>query len=344
MRFLSSIVVFLFHFYVPLPGYQAVMIFFVLSGYFISSSVIKSISENRWRWSDYFLKRVIRLWIVLLPCLILTFFWAQIQFSLFGETKITNYLNLKIFIGNLFFLQGILVPEYGLNGPLWSLSYEFWYYIMFPCLVLLFYTPKKGMKIFYGLIIIFISIFVGLKITKYFLVWLLGAIIPFVKPRKFKKKILNNLILLFSTILVLASMKAYVLFKNYPDLQIIPDLCIGVTFSFMVYFIVSLFNYNTGQNKANIPKHLDAFSYTLYLTHFPLAHLILTWRASTLWTFTGIEALIIKVVIMVSVILFAWLIALLTEKQTEKVRRVIFGFIKNLSKKNGKSISIGKYQ
>ena len=53
LRFLSALTVFLFHFYVPLPGYQAVMVFFVLSGYFISSSVFKAISENRWSWLDY---------------------------------------------------------------------------------------------------------------------------------------------------------------------------------------------------------------------------------------------------------------------------------------------------
>jgi peptidoglycan/LPS O-acetylase OafA/YrhL len=68
MRFFFAFIVFLFHFYVPLPGYQAVMVFFVLSGYFISATILKSLKENRWSWSEYFLKRVIRLWIVLLPC------------------------------------------------------------------------------------------------------------------------------------------------------------------------------------------------------------------------------------------------------------------------------------
>ena len=88
MRFLSAIVVFLFHFYVPLPGYQAVMVFFVLSGYFISSTVLRSINENRWSWSDYLIKRVTRLWIVLIPALVLTYIVAKIQLGLFGEDLI----------------------------------------------------------------------------------------------------------------------------------------------------------------------------------------------------------------------------------------------------------------
>ena len=36
------------------------------------------------------------------------------------------------FAGNALFLQTILVPVLGTNGPLWSLAYEFWYYAVFP--------------------------------------------------------------------------------------------------------------------------------------------------------------------------------------------------------------------
>jgi peptidoglycan/LPS O-acetylase OafA/YrhL len=344
IRFLASLVVFLFHFYMPLPGYQVVMIFFVLSGYFISSSVLKTINGNKWSFFNYFLKRLIRLWIVLLPSLILTFFWAKVQFSLFGESKISNYLSWKIFFGNLFFLQGISVPEYGLNGPLWSLSYEFWYYILFPCLALLIYSRKNSMKVFYAVIIISISSFIGLKITEYFLVWLLGAIIPFVKPIRFKRNVINHLTILFCAILVLISMKVYVFFVNHPNLQILPDLCIGIAFSFFLYFVVSFYNNTTRKSKGNIPKHLAAFSYTLYLTHYPLAHFILTWRASKYWTYSGVESYVIKIMIMVSVILYAWLVGLLTEKHTDKVRKMIFGVFKPISKKTKKSIIINKYQ
>ncbi|MDQ0917493.1 acyltransferase family protein [Paenibacillus sp. V4I5] len=109
LRFLSDLIVFLFHFYVPLPGSQAVMVFFVLSGYFISSSILKAISENRWSWSDYLLRRVTRLWIVLLPALLLTYVIAKIQLGLFGEElsppnlKISNFINPELFFG-IFFL------------------------------------------------------------------------------------------------------------------------------------------------------------------------------------------------------------------------------------------------
>ncbi|MBO0962958.1 hypothetical protein J1P26_25135, partial [Neobacillus sp. MM2021_6] len=188
--------------------------------------------------------------------------------------------------------------------------------------------------------IIIISSFVGLKITEYFLVWLMGAIIPLVKPIMFKSNFVKYLILFISIILVIASMKAYMFFGNHPKLQIVPDLSIGITFSILLYLIVSFFNYEIGENIINIPKQLAAFSYTLYLTHFPLAHIIFTWRASTLWTFDGKEAMFIKLIIMVSVVLYAWIISSLTEKHTEKVRKAIFGFIKALNVKKVKSIIV----
>src|SRR4029453_13195613 len=39
-------------------------------------------------------------------------------------------------LGNAAFLQHAWVPALGTDTPLWSLAYEFWYYALFPCLVL----------------------------------------------------------------------------------------------------------------------------------------------------------------------------------------------------------------
>lgn len=344
IRFLSALIVFLFHFYVPVPGYQAVMIFFVLSGYFISSTVLKAVKYNNWSWSDYLLKRLTRLWIVLIPCLFLTYIWAQIQFSFFGESVISKYITWKIFIGNVFFLQEIIVPEYGINGPLWSLSYEFWYYILFPCLVLTFYASKKRFKILSALIFIAISLFVGERIMGYFLIWLIGALIPLLKPLKFKTKFWENIILLFSILISIASLRFLYQLLDITDpsytgngLQYYADLSVGITFAFFVYVVTSLLNTNTKRLRFNISNQLAGFSYTLYLTHYPLANLILTWRNSSSWKFTEVEGLLMKPVFAISIIVYAWIVGSLTEKHTVKVRkyikRVIFIKLNNSNKK-----------
>src|SRR5713101_2621714 len=52
-------------------GHQAVMIFFVLSGYFIGTSVIDSVNGQRWSWRVYLVNRLTRLQMALFPALIL---------------------------------------------------------------------------------------------------------------------------------------------------------------------------------------------------------------------------------------------------------------------------------
>lgn len=323
LRFSSAFTVFLFHFYVPLPGYQAVMVFFVLSGYFISSTVLKNVKDNHWTWTDYLLRRITRLWIVLLPALILTFFWAKLQLGFFGEglspdnLKISHYINWGYFLGNIFFLQGILVKPFGLNGPLWSLSYEFWYYLLFPCLILLLTQQKKKGKIIYALVFITIALFVGQKIMLYFLVWLMGAVLPFLKPFNLKNPIIKYLILFFSFILAIISL-------NYkPDLGFSRDFTVGLTFAILIYLIISFFNTSTTTPpKYNVSKELAGFSYTLYLVHYPVANFLLTWLISPLWPF-GKTTIFLKGTLAISVIIYAWMIAFLTERHTDKTRRAI---------------------
>lgn len=53
-------------------GHSAVVIFFVLSGYLISGSVFRMFAAGRWSWKRYSLHRLLRLWIVLIPGLMLT--------------------------------------------------------------------------------------------------------------------------------------------------------------------------------------------------------------------------------------------------------------------------------
>ena len=59
-------------------GHQAVVIFFVLSGYLISGSVFRTLDRNNWSWQTYLVHRLLRLWIVLIPGLLLCALWDAI--------------------------------------------------------------------------------------------------------------------------------------------------------------------------------------------------------------------------------------------------------------------------
>jgi peptidoglycan/LPS O-acetylase OafA/YrhL len=52
-------------------GHQSVIVFFVLSSYLVGASVLRSVRKGNWSWRAYLLARFSRLYVVLLPALLL---------------------------------------------------------------------------------------------------------------------------------------------------------------------------------------------------------------------------------------------------------------------------------
>ena len=171
-------------------GHQAVIIFFVLSGFLISSTVIRSYVLGKWSWRDYAVNRATRLYVVLIPGLLLGFFWDRLGSWLFAAKGIYAHpltdlgpavplqnLTPGNFLGNLFFLQTILCDTFGSNGPLWSLANEFWYYVLFPVALaagLAWVRRSFRLAVPLTCLAIFIGAFVGRGILIGFLIWLAG--------------------------------------------------------------------------------------------------------------------------------------------------------------------------
>ncbi|BCG57495.1 acyltransferase [Paenibacillus sp. URB8-2] len=323
------------------PGYEAVMVFFVLSGLFISSSVVKQISENRWSWKVYLVNRLSRLWVVLIPALFLALFWAKLRIGIFGnEEKFVRGLGSDIFLGNMFFLQGIFTPVFALNGPLWSLAYEFWYYILFPCIVHIFYAPKKSTKALYLAFVVLLLFFLGKEILIYFPVWLLGSLVVLIKPLLILKKLHRKLIIFAAALFTFLSINLlYIIFQTNhaldSEVQLFIDYLVAFSFSVLCYVIMSLYNDNREDKSLKIPqlcKYLAGFSYTLYLTHYPILHFVRDYTLSPdfdLNLSSLVSMLVINPLILLTVILYALLISRYTEKHTNKVRQFV---LKNLKR------------
>lgn len=143
LRFLAALLVYLFHASyfsgVKLPlvgnlGSEAVMIFFVLSGFVIAYATDKRHTNLR----DFWIARFSRLWSVVLPALLVT-----LTLDVVGQAiSMQSYAPMQAFtpfkwvasiIANALFVNQIwnLSIWPGTNGPFWSLSYEFWYYVIF---------------------------------------------------------------------------------------------------------------------------------------------------------------------------------------------------------------------
>ena len=130
-------------------GHEAVMVFFVLSGYFVGGSVLAGLGKGSFRWGGYAAARLTRLWMALGPALLLTLAADLVGRQMNPEAYAGGLAHLfssgpqssepaslapSTFLGNFFFLQTVTLPVYGSNGPLWSLANEFWYYLVFPLL------------------------------------------------------------------------------------------------------------------------------------------------------------------------------------------------------------------
>lgn len=311
-------------------GHQAVIVFFVLSGYFISANVMKNISNGSWSWKSYLTNRLSRLYVVLIPCLLIGLFWDSTGIHLFGDTGVYSGLpedqyilgfstvehsTAGTFIGNLFFVQEIIVGHYGSNGPLWSLSYEFWYYLLFPCIALVMYSPSWTKKIIYTVLTASICLFLSPPIMLYFLVWIIGFMIHLLPVSRVR----------FAKVgLILFSLLFIFLFVFHNSLNtFLSDLIIGVLFGTMV-FLMKVVMHGKKASKLSVQwsKLLAGFSYTIYLSHFPLLvfiHAMVYDKNPTKWQ-PNVLGLSYGLILLLGTLVYCWLVSYITERRTDTVR------------------------
>ena len=110
-------------------GQEAVILFFLLSGFVIHYSFMKKKNKD---FKSYFLSRFYRIYIPLLLIMLLGYLNLSFKDMSFKNIEVGNL------ILNLFMLQDIsslkpnvIVDPYMGNSPLWSLSYEWWFYMMY---------------------------------------------------------------------------------------------------------------------------------------------------------------------------------------------------------------------
>ncbi|UKA62099.1 acyltransferase family protein [Arthrobacter sp. FW306-04-A] len=165
-------------------GHGAVLVFFVLSGYFVGASVVRAFRGGYFSWRVYAVSRLTRLWIVLAPALVVTlamdavgrtYFSASDRFG--PQSEAVLHTSPLAAIGNLFFLQPTYVPTLGSNGALWSLTFEFAYYTIFPIVMLGVLRGSGWQRYASVTLTIALCIFFGFQVIVLFSAWLLGALL-----------------------------------------------------------------------------------------------------------------------------------------------------------------------
>jgi len=311
-------------------GHQAVMIFFVLSGYFVGGSVAGAYQAGKWSWLQYAIRRLSRLWLVLIPALLLTWIWDLAGRSLAGEGYSGAFHDLYssgpsiqapadlrpiTLLGNGIFLQTILVAPFGTNGPLWSLANEFWYYLLFP----LFWGAFKGVtllpKLISATLAVAIMIWLPHGVLCGGLIWLLGYGAYLAGQYSVSRRICGHPFWLAATgALAVASLVA-----SKTSLPLGSNLAIGGAFAL---FIAGLANRRSAPHAyACMAAAMGETSYTLYLAHFPfLAFIFFTlFRGSQFQPdLSGFARFFGILLIALTYVLVIWWCF---ERNTDRVRR-----------------------
>ncbi|MCP6146997.1 acyltransferase [Klebsiella pneumoniae] len=262
-------------------GTEAVVVFFVLSGYVIA--YVSNNKENNY--IPFFKARAIRIYSVLVPAILITLFLDHIGLKYnpsyyFLHSNFHNDYSIFTFIKLLFFFgEGFnqhLV--FGSNEPIWSIGFECIYYILFGALL---FCRKKAFLI----LIFFIFIFISLpKVIVYFPLWLMGVFI-------YK---MSNVYFKYSHFLFVLTFPLFYLTIKLPLAHIPmykPFIWDWSQFSSILYFylfslVVSIniftaraFFEFTGFEKIltsceRYIRYLSGKTFTLYLTHLPVMMLI----------------------------------------------------------------------
>lgn len=312
-------------------GHQAVVIFFVLSGYLISGSVFRMFERDQWSWRGYLTHRLVRLWVVLIPGLLLCALWDNLGIHLhiapdLYQGLVANHLTgdirhaltARVFFGNLFFLQSLLVPVFGSNGPLWSLANEFWYYLLFPLgLIALRRQSRLSQRILSGVLFLAIAWFVRHGILLLFPVWLAGTVLAVLRAPRLSARTRIVTAVLYSPL-------AFLFAKAHGIPNLLSDYLFGVaTFVFLWVLLSATGRAHSDRQFTRVSRALARSSYTLYIVHVPFV-LFLTavflgnqrWMPDGQHIFKGLAILAVT-------LLYANLVAAATEFRTDSIRRWI---------------------
>jgi peptidoglycan/LPS O-acetylase OafA/YrhL len=253
-------------------GQEAVILFFLMSGFVIQYSY----RQKKITFSNYFKKRFFRIYPLFLVAILLVFIHNIIS----GFT-----IDIKTLLGNLLMLQdveslkpGTIVDTYG-NSALWSLSYEWWFYMLFIPV-----SNFKNKNRFASLLIIFSAVLYFifpiqlLRWLIYFSIWWSGVLLAdfYVLNQLNLKTIFNKIIvqiLLFPTLVLLlkAISTPFVSVGVYPVLEIRHFLS-AIVFIMIAFFWKKM--HWSGYVYFKPLEKVAPFSYGLYVLHLPIIMII----------------------------------------------------------------------
>lgn len=304
-----------------------VQMFFVLSGFVLLINYINKIRN----FSDiiqFIKKRILRLYplhfffLLLFLMIEITKYFFFIKYNLLPNEKIFEKNNFETFVYNLFLLQSFL-EFHSYNTPSWSISVEFYTYVIFS--IIIYLGIKKRII---SLILLFIIIYL-IKFKETFgadlgIQSLLSCIYSFTIGSIFgyyfiyKKIILNKNILNFLFLLILFINIFLLFFIKKNNFAYLYPVAFGLLFYLTGHVKINTLIYKIIFNKFLI--FLGKISYSIYMSHLIIFWILMQFLrfiiklptyvnefGVTKVSLTNLEANIVTVLCYVIVIIFSYL-------------------------------------
>jgi peptidoglycan/LPS O-acetylase OafA/YrhL len=286
LRAIAVLSVLFFHTNIPgfSGGYVGVDIFFVISGYLITSILLNAIQEDSFSIAFFYERRIRRIFPALFPVI---FFTVSVGAYLF-DSDAFYHLGKSVIATTLFFSNILFLKESGyfdapsLQKPLlhtWSLAVEEQFYIFFPLLLYIIHRYGKGNYLIWLLILLVLSLSGSIygvynaPSAAFYLVthraWELiaGSLFALQIIPKPKSTFGNNLLSICGFLLILASIFLYTETTPFPGVAAI----VPILGTIMIIHSDSVLKPSVISRLLSIKPlvFIGLISYSLYLWHWP---------------------------------------------------------------------------
>lgn len=265
---------------IRLLAQAAVMLFFVLSGFLITKSITRQFAAN-FDARRYAADRANRLLPPLIAGLVIGLaLWGLAPY--FFESGSRSYLPLSPLItrteyettwsqvlGSVMFVNGFFTETVSLNGPLWSLPFEAWYYV---AAGLICYARGTSGWI-YSAILMFTLGALNKLFLLYSIVWFAGAITCIAHNFSLDRSLIKRILIPTSAVTTISLAAIYLYLSSRSETINASDLKYVALFNVSIGILLAGGLFVLLDRNTSPPQWLAKcaqFSYTLYVTHFPI--------------------------------------------------------------------------
>jgi peptidoglycan/LPS O-acetylase OafA/YrhL len=317
-------------------GHAAVIVFFVISGFLVGGRAYDlMVSDDvRTDWTIFLIDRFTRIFLVLIPALAVTAIALAVLVSLhpvepflFGRddgyslpTPMADDFHWERWFGAVFLVNGFMTPTLNSNAPLWSLAYEWFYYIAALTFVLLYrrvFTRGGLLLVAYATVLLVLSILCNSDIVLSGFIWLLGG----AARLALRYRLVSSRLTQYLGISFVLALTVTERFHEVP----------GIIWGVGIAFMIANTRWTDWHVAPKLADRLAGFSYSLYVTHFP----VMLVSMGILYT-VGVlphrlpyssSSVAIMFGILIATIIVARGFAYFTEDRTKSVRNRLLRFV-----------------